>query len=65
MGKPRNGDVFTLMKYYCVEVALNTLSENVKMNTETIVSDSIADKMCQTIGLYVCPMSARRSLKWH
>ena len=46
MGKPRNGDVFTLMKL--CRSRFKYALRKCKKDKETIVSDRIADKMCQT-----------------
>ena len=46
MGKPRNGDVFTLMKL--CRSRFKYALRKCKREKETIVSDRIADKMCQT-----------------
>ena len=46
MGKPRNGDVFTLMKLY--RSRFKYALRKCKRDKETIVSDRIADTMWQT-----------------
>ena len=45
MGKPRNGDIFTLMKLS--RSRLKYALRKCKREQEVIVSDSIAKKMCQ------------------
>ena len=46
MGKPRNGDAFTLMKL--CRIRFQYALRKCKRDKETIVSDRIAEKMCQT-----------------
>ena len=46
MGKPRNGDAFTLMKL--CRIRFKYALRKCKRDKETIVSDRIAEKMCQT-----------------
>ena len=46
MGKPRNGDVFTLMKL--CRSRFKYALRKCKRDKEAIISDSIADEMCQT-----------------